>query len=376
MDKPQMIEHLHEAVNYTVYDTKWIPLSAKFVVLGSKPNSQGILDIYELNQEKLEKVKSVTKKSAFKCGTFGASSMRNRHLAVGDFEGRLQVLDLERPDMAVYNVKAHTGIINCIDAIGGTQLDCGAPEIVTGSRDGAVRVWDIRQGQEPVVDISPPPQMGDGINNSASTRRDCWAVAFGNTYNEQERIVAAGYDNGDLKLFDLRALAVRWETTLKNGVCGLEFDRRDIIMNKMAVTTLEGGLLVFDMRTQHPTKGFSWTEERNAGRSVGSNGIIQGPKATVWTVRHLPQNRDVFLTGSGTGSIRLWKYDYPDRRVIENSDGAKEGVAGKLQMVSAVTLSSQPVHSFDWHPDKLGLAVAGAFDQSVRVLITTKLNTL
>ncbi|EDW19071.1 dynein axonemal assembly factor 10 [Drosophila mojavensis] len=375
MDKPQMIEHLHESVAYTVYDTKWIPLSAKFVVLGSKPNSHGILDIYELNEDKLKKVKSVEKKAAFKCGTFGASSLRNRHMAIGDFEGRLQVLDLERPEMAVYNVKGHTGIINCIDAIGGTQLECGAPEIVTGGRDGAVKVWDIRQGQEPVVDISPPAQMGDGVNRS-NLRRDCWALAFGNTFNAEERLIAAGYDNGDLKLFDLRAMGVRWEATIRNGICGLEFDRRDIPMNKLAVTTLEGGLLVYDMRTQHPTKGFSYVEERNAGRSVGSNGVITGPKATVWTVRHVPQNRDVFLTGSGTGSIRLWKYEYPDRRVFQDADGNKEGVAGKLHMISAVTLSSQPVHSFDWHPDKLGLAVAGAFDQSVRVLITTKLNTL
>jgi len=208
--------------------------------------------------------------------------------------------DMEQPDLPVYNVKAHSGIINTIDAIGGTQIDCGAPEIVTGSRDGAVKVWDIRQGQAPVVDMSPPPQMGDGVNQS-SARRDCWAVAFGNTYNAEERIVAAGYDNGDLKIFDLRSLSVRWEATMKNGICGLEFDRRDIPMNKLAVTTLEGGLLVYDMRTQHPTKGFSYVEERNAGRSVGTNGVISGPKATVWIVRHLPQNRDIFLTGGGTG---------------------------------------------------------------------------
>lgn len=36
------------------------------------------------------------------------------------------------------------------------------------------------------------------------THRDCWSVAFGNSYNDEERCVLAGYDNGDVKLFDLR----------------------------------------------------------------------------------------------------------------------------------------------------------------------------
>lgn len=43
-------------------------------------------------------------------------------------------------------------------------------------------------------------------------------------------------------------------------------------------------------------------------------------------------------------------------------------------MLQAVTLSMQPVHCFDWSPDNTGLAVCGAFDQTVRVLVTTKLN--
>jgi WD repeat-containing protein 92 len=34
--------------------------------------------------------------------------------------------------------------------------------------------------------------------------RDCWTVAFGNAFSDEERCFAAGYDNGDLKLFDLR----------------------------------------------------------------------------------------------------------------------------------------------------------------------------
>lgn len=87
-----MIEHMNASLNYTVYDCKWIPCSAKFIVLGSKPNYTGIVDIYELNENELTKVKSVEKKVAFKCASFGASSLRHRHLAVGDFEGRLQVL--------------------------------------------------------------------------------------------------------------------------------------------------------------------------------------------------------------------------------------------------------------------------------------------
>jgi hypothetical protein len=36
------------------------------------------------------------------------------------------------------------------------------------------------------------------------SRSDCWAVAFGNSYNDEERCVLAGYDNGDVKMFDLR----------------------------------------------------------------------------------------------------------------------------------------------------------------------------
>lgn len=32
----------------------------------------------------------------------------------------------------------------------------------------------------------------------------CRCVAFGNSFNDEERCVLAGYDNGDVKMFDLR----------------------------------------------------------------------------------------------------------------------------------------------------------------------------
>ena len=50
------------------------------------------------------------------------------------------------------------------------------------------------------------------------------------------------------------------------------------------------------------------------------------------------------------------------------------GVAGTVNLLQNVTLSSQPIASLDWSPDKQGLCVCSAFDQSVRVLIVTKLN--
>jgi hypothetical protein len=169
-------------------------------------------------------------------------------------------------------------------------------------------------------------------------------VAFGDSYNDEERCVLAGYDNGDIKLFDLKMnkvgwpglawsglgwaglgaglgyswqaagahgseahwqqqvwpactlqqqaaaahtfpheaprppstplappcpspprLQVRWETNVKNGVCGVAFDRRDIKMNKFVATCLEAQLHVYDARTQHPKQVWRSRQRRRRG---------------------------------------------------------------------------------------------------------------
>lgn len=46
-------------------------------------------------------------------------------------------------------------------------------------------------------------------------------------------MLAAGYDNGDIKLLDLRMNKIFWETNVANGITGVEFDRKDIKMNKL-----------------------------------------------------------------------------------------------------------------------------------------------
>ena len=48
--------------------------------------------------------------------------------------------NLESAELPVYSVKAHKEIINCLDGVGGAGIGEGAPEIVTGSRDGTLTI--------------------------------------------------------------------------------------------------------------------------------------------------------------------------------------------------------------------------------------------
>eukprot|EP00638_Chattonella_subsalsa_P009882 CAMPEP_0117747132 /NCGR_PEP_ID=MMETSP0947-20121206/8332_1 /TAXON_ID=44440 /ORGANISM="Chattonella subsalsa, Strain CCMP2191" /LENGTH=321 /DNA_ID=CAMNT_0005564533 /DNA_START=163 /DNA_END=1128 /DNA_ORIENTATION=+ len=319
--------------------------------MGITPKAKGIMQVFEMNRGDLNLVHETEKSKGIKCGTFGASSLEERHIATGDYVGMLNIWDLERTDIPVFSVQGHSTIINCIDGAGGIDVGYGAPEILTGGRDGCVRVWDPRVN-EPVLSLEP----GEG-----QAARDCWAVAFGNSYNDQERCIAAGYDNGDVKLFDLRTNSLRYETNVNNGVTCVEFDRKDIEMNKMVVTTLESKFRLYDMRTQHSEHGFTSLAEK-------------AHKSTVWLCRHLPQNRDIFMTGGGNGGFNIYKYHYPNSRTKQAKDESPMGVVGSVELLNSRVISTQPIVSFDWSPDREGLCTLCCLDQTLRVYIVTKLH--
>ncbi len=134
-------------------------------------------------------------------------------------------------------------------------------------------------------------------------------------------------------------------------------------MNTLLVAGLEAKMTVFDMRTHNAKTGFASVTQT-------------AHKSTVWCGAHLPQNRDVFATTGGNGSIYLWQYKYPAKRVAQDADGKDVGVPGELVELNRAALGTQPISTIDWSMDKLGLAVTSAFDQCIRVVIVTKLNSL
>lgn len=100
-DAPQIIEHVHKSLNHTPYDTRWVPCSARLVCMGITPKAKGALQVYELSRGELNLVSESNKPEGIKCGTFGASSIEERHLACGDYKGNMSIYDLGRQDLPV-----------------------------------------------------------------------------------------------------------------------------------------------------------------------------------------------------------------------------------------------------------------------------------
>ncbi|KAG5507113.1 hypothetical protein JKF63_05859 [Porcisia hertigi] len=377
--RQQIIQHVKKSLLYTAFDVKWVPQTASFAVVGQYPNNHGALSFYQLHHGDLQPTVEVRLPHPIKCCTFGhnvsfsssgnasstAAGVTTNHIATGDFAGSVQIFDVSRFDSTNTSISnalsdvteasvlhiphAHESIINAID---GARYS-GPPELATGSRDGAVKVWDTRQSNKPVVSLNPA---------DPARARDCWTVRLGNSFDPDERVVAAGYDNGDVKIFDLRTQKMLHEMQVTNGVCDLEFDRPDIPMNKLLVSSLEGRVRCYDLRTLHPKLGYAYVEER----------VSEG---TVWCSRALPQNREIFLSGGG-GEMTLSLYKYPPERTLKDGDGLQRGVAGAVEELNKVKVGDQPINAIDWNRSKEGLAVCTSFDQSIRVMLVTKLGLL
>ena len=59
-EKPQMICHIEKSLNYTLYDCKWIPRTAKFVIVGSHPRGTGTVEIFEIRSTEVKSIRQVS----------------------------------------------------------------------------------------------------------------------------------------------------------------------------------------------------------------------------------------------------------------------------------------------------------------------------
>lgn len=215
-----------------------------------------------------------------------------------------------------------SSLIHAIDGCGGGAEGDGpgAPLLATAGLDGAVHVWDPRL-PVPVASlptVQAPPVAAAGTQGAPSPSvgaaekpLQAWGVAFGNAHSEAERWVAAGYEGGTVRIFDLRAGRVMWEEAGRGGggggkgggggggargwgVNSLEFDRRDTPANRLLAARTDGRVRVWDLRTRHPAEGFAGVSER-------------AHQGAAWAGHHMPQNRDVFVTTGGNGGFNLYR---------------------------------------------------------------------
>ncbi|CRH01622.1 G-beta repeat protein, putative [Plasmodium relictum] len=357
-NKPQIIEHINYSVDNTIYEVKWIDDKSKILAVGELLDKKGYINIYNLNKGKFTCDSSNKTNKGIKTITPFYSYTGNYTIACGSFDGSILLYDINNMSKEYYKIKKHNKLIN--------KIDCKSYKnnniIVTASRDGSVKIFDIRTYQD-VVSLEPP-------KNSAYIP-DCWCVATGNNYieensycgiEEENMNICAGYDNGDIKFFDLKMMALEHEVNVNNGVCSISYDRKEAKKNKMICSTLEGNIYLFNLDVYSEDTGYSYRKDK----------IISG---TCWGTPFLPQNRDIFASLGGDGNLILYKYIYPEKNhVFDEAKGCKRGIVGELNKLNDLNISTQPIISFDWNKQKLGLCALASLDQTIKVYIITKLN--
>ncbi|KAI9335064.1 WD40-repeat-containing domain protein [Pilaira anomala] len=291
---------------FTPYDTKWIPCSSTLCTIGTNSHGTGKIAVYGLGDKRLELKRETETNSALRCSTFTGQS---RNFATGDFDGQLQIWDCQRFDIPLVSFKAHESIINTMDSLNQPNEP---QELVTGSRDGCVKVWDMRQPEKAVLTVK-----------SKQNSKDIWAVAYGQL--KGQNVIAVGYENGDIKLFNVNNSQYLWETNAKDGVCSIDFDHQTLCIGTLA------GAFVIDIYTGKITE------------------IPSAEDTTLWSVRHIPQQSNYLSVAGGDGNLST--YD-------QTSLG---------QPVDVLKLSTHPIISLDWHKDKKGLFACSSFDESIKV---------
>lgn len=106
---------------------RWLPGTAKFLALGCYARGTGTLQLYELDGASLELAAEAEQPASLKCacvlsGGSGPGSTQQQLIALGNFDGQLQLMDADRLGSSsepLWRVQAHAGVVNSLDACDG-----------------------------------------------------------------------------------------------------------------------------------------------------------------------------------------------------------------------------------------------------------------
>lgn len=132
-----------------------------------------------------------------------------------------------------------------------------------------------------------------------------------NSYDSNERFVMGAYANGDLNIFDLRTLKAVVKYNTDHPVCCIEARNKYGKLQNLVCGARQGNLQIYDFDENLNLNLRHKTIESRLKRPVLRDPEIQNEKVTlttIWCVRHLPQNRNIFATCDGSGFIRLWNH--------------------------------------------------------------------
>lgn len=82
-------------------------------------------------------------------------------------------------------------------------------------------------------------------------------------------------------------------------------------MERLVTSTTFGGLNVFEFDEQTKVSCISKTDADELPinqRNNIDNASLKIKAPTIWCVRHLPQNPNIFITCGGSGNLRLWQW--------------------------------------------------------------------
>src|SRR3989338_6926808 len=156
--RPQSLHPL----SHLSYQLTWHPVVASYLLSLGQSSSEPSLGQLRLRSvpfepdQRLATVTSISRPSPLKCASFllpgpALSGHSSRALpcllATGDFQGRLEVLDMNSADFRpVYSAAAHSSLVN---AVSSAPLS-NRPEVATAGRDGITAFWDLRRPIHPV----------------------------------------------------------------------------------------------------------------------------------------------------------------------------------------------------------------------------------